>query len=112
MENIQLNNGTTVLIGSNRDVIETIGEHCSYELADLVERKYKEDIEELQLKCQAESDEKENYERDIEGKTALLHDAVESIVDLMDYMRDAKRIDKEKIFTKLQNIHDDIWNEL
>lgn len=112
MENIQLNDGTTVLIGSNKDVIEAIGEHCSYELADLVERKYKEDIEELQWKCQVESDEKENYERDIEGKTALLHDAVESINDLINYMRESKRIDKEKIFIRLQNIHNDIYREL
>lgn len=35
MENIQLNNGQTVIIGSNKDVIEAI-KYCCYELASLV----------------------------------------------------------------------------
>lgn len=39
MVNIQLNNGQSVIIGSNRDIIDVIGEHCSYELASLVSEK-------------------------------------------------------------------------
>lgn len=37
MENILLNNGQTVLIASEKDIVETIATHLSYELAEKVE---------------------------------------------------------------------------
>src|SRR5574344_1689026 len=112
MENIVLKDSSMVVIGSNRDITEAIAENMGYEFSDLVERRYTDDIEELKWKAQAAEDEKENYENSLVSKDSLLHDTLNSIDEIMNYMRDAKRIDKEKIFSRLQNIHNDIWSQL
>lgn len=54
MRNMLLNNGQTVIVGSDRDVLEVIGENFSYELAEYIDQilwnqealdKYMRDIE-------------------------------------------------------------------
>lgn len=109
MNTITLNSGKTVLIGSNRDIIDAIEEHCSYELASLISSKI--DAEELYARERADTD-ADNYLADLESKECSLHDVLEILEQLTEYIEEAKRINKDTIYQKLNNLITLIGNEL
>ncbi|WP_024348503.1 hypothetical protein [Lacrimispora indolis] len=112
MENIALNNGQTVLIGSNKDIIEAIETHCSYELASLISAKLIDiDAEKLYAQERAQTD-ADSYLSDLESKECCLRDVLEIAEGLTDYIEEAKRINKDMIYQKLNEIIKHIGNEL
>ena len=112
MENIVLNSGQTVLIGSNKDIVEAIETHCSYELASLISSKMVDvDKEKLYAQERAQTD-ADSYLSDLENIQGCLRDVLELIEGLMDYMKDTKRVDKDKIYLRLIEIEKIIENEL
>lgn len=112
MENIALNSGQTVLIGSNKDIVEVIETHCSYELASLISSKMIDvDAEKLYARERALTD-ADSYCTDLESKECCLRDVLELIEGLMDYMKETKRVDKDKIYLRLIEIEKIIENEL
>ena len=112
MENIALNSGKTVLIGSNKDIVEAIEEHCSYELASLISSKLVDvDAEKLYAQERAMTD-ADSYLSDLESKECCLRDVLEIAEGLTDYMEEAKRINKDMIYQKLNEIIKHIGNEL
>lgn len=112
MENIALNNGKTVLIGSDRDIVETIEAHCGYELASLISSKMVDvDKEKLYAQERAQTD-ADSYLSDLESKECCLRDVLEIAEGLTDYMEEAKRINKDTIYQKLNEIVTLIGNEL
>ncbi|WP_342759448.1 hypothetical protein [Kineothrix sedimenti] len=112
MENIALNSGKTVLIGSNRDIIEAVETHCSYELAGLISSKLVDvDAEKLYAQERAQTD-ADSYLSDLESKECCLRDVLEIAEGLTDYIEEAKRINKDMIYQKLNEIVSIIGNEL
>lgn len=112
MENIALNSGQTVLIGSNKDIVEAIETHCSYELASLIASKMVDvDKEKLYAQERAQTD-ADSYLSDLESKECCLRDVLEIAEGLTDYMEEAKRINKDTIYQKLNEIVTLIGNEL
>lgn len=112
MENIALNNGQTVLIGSNKDIIEAVETHCSYELASLISAKMVDiDSEKIYAQERAQTD-ADSYCADLESKECCLRDVLEIAEELVDYIEEAKRINKYTIYQKLNDIVRIIGNEL
>ena len=112
MNTITLNSGKTVLIGSNRDIINAIEEHCSYELASLISSKIIDiDAEELYARERADTD-ADSYLADLESKECCLRDVLEILEQLTEYIEEAKRINKDTIYQKLNNLITLIGNEL
>ena len=112
MENIALNSGETVLIGSNKDIVEAIETHCSYELASLISSKLVDvDAEKLYAQERAMTD-ADSYLSDLESKECCLRDVLEIAEGLTEYIEDAKRINKDTIYQKLNELIKLIGNEL
>ncbi|WP_099467781.1 hypothetical protein [Konateibacter massiliensis] len=112
MENIALNNGQTVLIGSNRDIVEVVEEHCSYELASLISSRIVDiDAERLYAEERAQTD-ADSYLSDLESKECCLRDVLEIAEGLTEYIEDAKRINKDTIYQKINELIKLIGNEL
>lgn len=112
MENIALNSGETVLIGSNKDVIEVVEEHCSYELASLISSKLVDvDAEKLYAQERAMTD-ADSYLSDLENIQGCLRDVLGIAEGLTNHMKEAKRINKDMIYQKLNEIVKLIGNEL
>lgn len=112
MENIALNSGKTVLIGSNKDIVGVVEEHCSYELASLITSKMVDiDREKLYAEERAQTD-ADSYLADLESKECCLRDVLEIAERLTEYIEDAKRINKDMIYQKLNEIVKLIGNEL
>jgi hypothetical protein len=112
MENIALNNGKTVLIGSNKDIVEVVEERCSYELASLIASKMVDiDAEKLYAQERAQTD-ADSYLSDLESKECCLRDVLEIAEGLTEYIEESKRINKDTIYQKLNELIKLIGNEL
>lgn len=112
MENIQLNNGQSVIIGSNRDIIDVIGEHCSYELASLVSEKMVViDAEKMYAEERAATD-ADNYLRSLESAHKTMNDVWDALEEIRTYMDETKRINKYTIYQKLSEAISQIKNDL
>lgn len=107
MENIALNSGQTVLIGSDRDIIEVVQEHCSYELASLISSKMADadsvDKEKLYAQERAQTD-ADSYLSDLENIQGCLRDVLEIVEELTDYMKVAKKVNRDTIYKKLKEL--------
>lgn len=112
MENIALNNGKTVLIGSNKDIVEAIETHCSYELGSLILSKLVDvDAERLYAQERAQTD-ADSYCADLESKEYCLREVLDIAEELVDYIEETKRINKDTIYQKINDIVRIIGNEL
>jgi len=112
MENILLNNGQNVLIGSNRDIVEVIGEHCSYELASLVSDKINDiDAEKLYAEERAATD-ADNYLRSLESAQRTMDDVWDILEEVRTYIDEAKRINKGIVNQKLNEAIRQLTSEL
>ena len=104
MENIALNSGQTVLIGSNKDIIEAIEAHCSYELASLIASKMVDvDKEKLYAQERAMTD-ADSYLSDLENIQGCLRDVLEIVEGLTDYMEVVKKVNRDTIYKKLKEL--------
>jgi len=104
MENIALNSGQTVLIGSNKDIIEAIEAHCSYELASLISSKLVDvDKEKLYAHERAQTD-ADSYCKSLESAECCLRDVLEIVEGLTDYMEVAKKVNRDTIYNKLKEL--------
>lgn len=112
MENIILNNGKTVQIFSNKDIIEVIQDNCSYELGNIIAEKIEDiDSEKLYAEHRAMTD-ADSFLSDLEEKECCLTEVLESIQSLKKYMNESKKTNKDKIYEKLNNVIKLIENEL
>ena len=112
MENILLSNGQNVIVGSEMDCIEVVGENLGYELADTIRRIVGDKLEKYEDIANHESYEKCGMEKDLEECNRLMRDVGEEIDDLREYLTDVKRIDKGKIAERLATLSGRIYSEL
>lgn len=114
MENIKLNNGRNVIIGSERDVLEVIQETLGYDFADAVKHVFDstDEVEKYKKYAEIESQEKESYEASLESINNALYEALEKIEELENYLADSKRISKNAVCEILTQIHRVINAEL
>lgn len=112
MQNVLLNDGRTVIIGGMKDVIEVVGENLGYEISDVLNGFYADQIKEYKYIADAESKEKEAMESDLEDTQQLLHGTMDSIEEIIDYMEEARRMDKQKVIKRLSEIRREIYRNL
>ncbi len=95
-----LNNGQTVIVGSDRDVLEVIGENFSYELAEYID----------QILWNQEALDK--YMRDIEKEKDILKNTIREYLEkyaerlntsMFDAIDSGKELDFKNLIRELQN---------
>ena len=100
MRNMLLNNGQTVIVGSDRDVLEVIGENFSYELAEYID----------QILWNQEALDK--YMRDIEKEKDILKNTIREYLEkyaerlntsMFDAIDSGKELDFKNLIRELQN---------
>lgn len=101
MENVRLKNGQDVIIASSKEINEAIEENMGYEFAEAMQRFVGDQIYEYQQTAQAETYEKDAMESNLEDMTFLMHDVLDELDEVTNYMEEAKRINKDKIYQKL-----------
>lgn len=115
MQNILLNNGQSVIIGPNKDIIEAVQEHCSHELASLINGEFEKieefDKEQIYQEARADTD-ADSYLSDLGSRECCLRDILEAAEELTDYIEDSKRLNKDKLWSMVQKIVTTINNEI
>ena len=112
MENVALNNGIIVAMESNEDIVDIVGEHCSYELAHIISNRLVDfDAQKLLVEAKAHTDE-ESYLASLESCECALRDVLELAEKLSEYISKSKRISKEKIYQDIINITQRIEQEI
>lgn len=112
MKNVLLNNGKQVIISNDRDIADIISENLSYELSEMVSNRIADIDEERLYQAELARTDAVGYLSDIESKESCLNEVLDIAEELSEYIENSKRINKEKIYQKLNDIIKIISNEL
>lgn len=106
MRNIVLNSGKNVIINENSlsDMMETVRTELSPELADNLEEMISDKLFNLEEERQELNQEMQSYESDLEDAERSLRDIWEDAEELLHYIADSKRINKEQIIERIREI--------
>lgn len=117
MDNVIVN-GRIETIGSDRDIIDIIRESCGNDFANYVEERFcfdLTDLNQLYLRLNDKECEKlesdvlsqtdyHNYESTLDEWNCVGNDIVEECDKQIDYIENAKRIDKNKLWESFKEI--------
>lgn len=115
MHNTLIDNGNTtevVTITSESDIVHYIGKYMGTEFSDCVSQHYSDVINDLTCIIISEEEEKNNYEESLYDRETFLKDCMECLTEINDYIRTAKRMSKDKVLERLENLNRRIYNEL
>lgn len=98
-------NGKTELITDINNALSYVEDACGRELADCIHDMHKSALKKQEDDCQFCYTEDDLYSQG-EYYVAKLIEITEAIEELQDYLKSAKRIDRDKIQKKLKGIHD------
>lgn len=98
-------NGKTELITDINNALEYVEKYASRELADCIHDMHKLALKE-QKECSPYCYTQDDLDISNEYYVAKLIEITEAIEELQDYLKSAKRIDRDKIQKKLKGIHD------
>lgn len=104
MELVTINNKTELITDIN-NALEYVENACGRELARCIEDIHMRELKELEENisyCYTQDD----LDSSNEYYVAKLIEITEAIEELQDYLKSAKRIDRDKIQKKLKGIHD------
>ena len=113
MENIMVNNQLET-VGNDRDIVDIIEKSCGYDFAKFIKNRLsmpQEITPELVEKVLRNSD-FYSYESSLDDWNCIGNDVVEICDSMVEYIEDAKRIDKNKIYDKFVEIRDKIQENL
>ena len=106
MRNITLVNGKNVIVNeySFSDIVRTVKEECSYELAEMMENIVADGFYDLNYECAVLEQKMRSYESDLEDAERSLRDIWEDAEDLLNYIAESKRIDRKYLIEVLREI--------
>ena len=106
MRNITLNTGKNVIVNENSlsDMMETVRTELSPELADSLEEMISDKLFDLEDERKALTQEMRSYESDLEDAERSLRDIEEDTENLLTYIAESKRINKERLIEGLREI--------
>lgn len=112
MELVTLSDGRTEFITTLDSAYQTIDEYLGADMARCIENMHKEEIAELQDEMSCMYTEDKASEIFGEPKTQALFSARNALDEIIEYLDNAKRIKREKLYDKLSNLRKEIDNEL
>lgn len=106
MRNITLVNGKNVIVNENdlSDIAGIVKEECSSELGEMAEEMLSNKLSDLEDERNALVQEMRSYESDLEDAQRSLHDIWDDAEELLTYIADCKRINKEHLTKRIREI--------
>lgn len=96
----------------DRDLCQVIDRYVGREVAEYVAEKISDrNIAEYKAELEVDTDLR-SYEQSCENWHTLVQDKSEELEEIIQYMEESKRIDKQKIYNKLVSIVRDMRGEL
>ena len=113
MENISIN-GMVETIGNDRDIVDIIRNNCGNDFARFMEERLCKPLEisqELRERIFAESD-YYAYEASLDSHTFTFNDILDECNKQIEYIKEAKRIDKYRLLESFENIINFVQSEI
>ena len=112
MRNVYVN-GNVETIGNDRDIIDIIRENCGSDFADFMEYRLSHmEISKEQKEEILRNSDYYSYEASLDDWNFCGNDIVEECEKQMEYIEEAKRINKDKLYNAFLNIRKIIQNNL
>lgn len=115
MDNVLIENGTSkelAMIGEIKDIEFYTEKYMGSEFSDYVTEYFNDVIDNSDYEKECLEEELKNYTESLESNNCLLHDTVDTLNKLIDYIETSKRISKEKLVEELKLLKLNIRNEL
>ena len=112
MENVYVN-GNVETIGSDRDIIDIIRENCGSDFANFMEYRLNHmEISNEQKEEILRNSDYYSYEESLDDWNCCGNDIIEECEKQIEYMEDAKRINKDRLYSAFLNIKKIVENIL
>ena len=112
MNNVYVN-GRIETIGSDRDIVDIIRECCGDDFASYVENRLNcRELTEEEIKQVLENSDYYSYEASLDAWNCCGNDIVEECEKQIEYMEEAKRINKDTLYNAFVDIRKMIQNVL
>lgn len=107
MKNITLNSGKNVIVNENSlsDIMETVREELSPEISDSLKEMLSGKLYDIEEKRETLRQEMSLYESDLEDAQFALHDVVDGVKELIQYVSSSARMDRKKLLENLRIIY-------
>lgn len=107
MKNITLNSGKNVIVNENSlsDMMETVREELSPEISDSLEEMLSDKLYDIKEERETLRQEMRAYESDLEDAQFALHDVVDGVEELIQYISSSARMDRKKLLENLRIIY-------
>ena len=112
MNNVYVN-GRIETIANDRDIVDIIRECCGDDFASYVENRLNcRELTEEEKRQVLENSDYYSYEASLDAWNCVGNDIVEECEKQIEYMEEAKRINKDKLYNAFLNIRKIIQNNL
>ena len=108
---INVNNENVCILNDN-DIIYHIEQNCGYELAEMLKNRLVIDDYETKLAREKSMTDEESYCAQVESMGCCLRDILDEVEKQKEYLEDAKKIDRTKIYQSMDRIIKMINNEI
>ena len=108
---INVNNENVCILNDN-DIIYHIEQNCGYELAEMLKDRLIIDDYETKLAREKSMTDEESYCAQVESMGCCLRDILDEVEKQKEYLEDAKKIDRTKIYQSMDRIIKMINNEI
>ena len=108
---ISVNNENVCILNDN-DIIYHIEQNCGYELAEMLKDRFVIDDYETKLAREKSMTDEESYCAQLESMGCCLRDILDEVEKQQEYLEDAKKIDRTKIYQSMDRIIKMINNEI
>lgn len=105
-------NDESHIIMSDSDITSIVEQYCGYELASIVSQKIIDIDEKKLLAAEKAKTDEESYLSSLESAECCLRDILDIAEEVSEYIEDSKRINKEKVWGRIQEIIKLINSEL
>ena len=108
---IYVNNESHIIMNDS-DIVEIVDQCCGHELSQIIGSKMADIDEKKLLAVEKAKTDEESYLASLESAECCLRDILEITEGISKYIEDSKRINKDKIWDKMQEIIKLIGNEI
>ena len=108
---INVNNENVVVLNDD-DIIYQIEQNCGYELAEILKDRLVIDDYETKLAREKSCTDEESFCAQLESVECCLRDILEEVEKQQEYLKESKKISRDKIYQSLDRIIQMINNEI
>ena len=114
MDTIRLKNGKQVTVNTKQHIYDEIESSLGYEFCQAAKEALDATSERqaYEAKLQLYKDNADDWERTSDGYHTLANDAMENLEEILKYMKESKRINKDNLYKMILHAYNDLYQNM